>query len=58
MKNVTERLDVVEDNGRALEAGEWCVGAVADVEIVERSIAGDSHDRPGGGLYEMQLEEG
>jgi hypothetical protein len=58
MENVTERLDVVEDNGRTLQAGERRVRIVADVEIVERSVAGDAHHGPGGGLHEMHLQVG
>ena len=41
-----------------LEAGERGVGAIADFEAVQRSIAGDANYRSGRGLYEMDLEEG
>jgi len=58
MKHVTERFDVVEDGGGALEAGERRVVVVADVKVVERGVAGYAHHRPGGGLHEMHLEKG
>jgi len=58
MKDVTERLDIVEHRVRMLEAGERGVGAIADVEVVQRSIAGDANYRSGRGLYEVHLQKG
>jgi len=57
MEQTGKRLEVVELGGKSFESGEWSVGAIEHLEIVERGVSAHANHGSRFALYEMNLDE-